>query len=136
MPPPVEELWSLLHFIAPESFIEGGHLPAAAAASAVGGGDPVPRFLSRELFLSLFGDMRTGEQVAGLRGILKPYLLRRLKEDVHASLPPKEETIIEVEMTSVQKQYYRAIYEHNAQFLVGAGGGRSAQAPSLINIVM
>jgi SNF2 family DNA or RNA helicase len=112
--------------------------------------------LSKDDFLEKFGDMRTSEQVrvsrlstsstrasynsiisvqvTELRRVLKPYLLRRLKEDVHASLPPKEETIIEVEMTSVQKQYYRAIYEHNAAFLVG--GGSQVQAPSLMNIVM
>jgi len=28
--------------------------------------------------------------------MLRPYLLRRIKEDVEKSLPPKEETIIEV----------------------------------------
>jgi hypothetical protein len=35
------------------------------------------------------------------------YCLFRMKEDVEKSLPPKEETIIEVELTGLQKQYYR-----------------------------
>lgn len=38
-------------------------------------------------------------------------MLRRLKEDVEKSLAPKEETIIEVELTAIQKKYYR--YELN-----------------------
>ena len=33
------------------------------------------------------------------------------------SIPAKEETIVDVELTSVQKKYYRAIYERNLRFL-------------------
>lgn len=39
-------------------------------------------------------------QVQKLQGILKPMMLRRLKEDVEKNLAPKEETIIEVGMRS------------------------------------
>jgi SNF2 family DNA or RNA helicase len=46
---------------------------------------------------------------------LSRYILRRLKEDVEKSVPPKEETLIEVELTLAQKQYYRALYEKNVQ---------------------
>jgi SNF2 family DNA or RNA helicase len=44
-------------------------------------------------------------------------MLRRLKEDDEKTIPVKEETIIEVEMTSVQRAYYRAILERNFSFL-------------------
>jgi SNF2 family DNA or RNA helicase len=37
--------------------------------------------------------------------------LRRIKEEVEKSIAPKEETIIEVELTQLQKKYYRAILE-------------------------
>ena len=47
-------------------------------------------------FLENFGDLKEAAQVAKLHNILKPYLLRRIKEDVEKSLPPKEETIVEV----------------------------------------
>ncbi|CAM9926650.1 unnamed protein product, partial [Ectocarpus sp. 12 AP-2014] len=62
-------------------------------------------------------------------------MLRRRKEDVTKDIPPKEETIIDVELTMVQKKYYRAIYERNHSVLnkVGAGAGK---APSLMNIQM
>lgn len=41
-----------------------------------------------------------------------------MKEDVEKSIAAKEETIIEVELTSVQKKYYRAILERNFDNLV------------------
>ena len=47
------------------------------------------------------------------------------------SVPPKEEVIIEVELTVPQKQYYRAIYEQNTAFL-----GRGGTIPSLANMAM
>jgi SNF2 family DNA or RNA helicase len=40
-----------------------------------------------------------------------------VKEDVEKSLPPKEEVIIEVALTTIQKQFYRAVYERNTTFL-------------------
>jgi len=51
---------------------------------------------------------------------------------VEKSVPPKEETIIEVELTTVQKKYYRAILERNFEHLAG----RSKNLPSLLNIMM
>jgi chromodomain-helicase-DNA-binding protein 7 len=66
--------------------------------------------------------------------LLKPMMLRRLKEDVEKSLAPKEETIIEVELTNIQKKYYRAILERNFSFL--AKGGTTANLPNLMNTMM
>jgi SNF2 family DNA or RNA helicase len=61
-------------------------------------------------------------------------MLRRVKEDVAKDIPAKEETVIDVELTSVQKQYYRAIFEHNHAFL--NLGGTRVNAPKLMNIQM
>ena len=61
-------------------------------------------------------------------------MLRRLKEDVEKSLAPKQETIIEVELTNSQKKYYRAILERNFAFL--AKGNTSANVPNLVNTMM
>ncbi len=47
---------------------------------------------------------------------------------------PKEETIINVELTVLQKKYYRAIYERNLSVL--QKGGKSTNMPSLQNIMM
>ena len=46
-----------------------------------------------------------------LQAQLKPYMLRRMKESVEKSIPAKDETIVDIELTTLQKQYYRAIYE-------------------------
>ncbi|MEQ2196326.1 hypothetical protein XENOCAPTIV_014252, partial [Xenoophorus captivus] len=69
-----------------------------------------------------------------LQGILKPMMLRRLKEDVEKKLAPKEETIIEVELTNIQKKYYRAILEKNFSFL--AKGAGQSNMPNLVNTMM
>ncbi|KAF5888028.1 chromodomain-helicase-DNA-binding protein 7, partial [Clarias magur] len=67
-------------------------------------------------------------------------MLRRLKEDVEKNLAPKEETIIEVELTNIQKKYYRAILEKNFTFLSksggGGGGGGGSNVPNLLNTMM
>ena len=60
--------------------------------------------------------------------------MRRLKEDVEKSIPVKEETIIEVELTNIQKRYYRAILERNFGFLMK--GAKSNNMPNLINTMM
>lgn len=66
--------------------------------------------------------------------MLRPYLLRRLKGDVENSIPPKEEVLVEVELTSLQKKYYRAILERNREFL--NKGCSAGNVPNLINVVM
>lgn len=83
----VEELFSLLHFLEPQ------------------------QFNSSVEFMQEFGDLKTDSQVTKLQAVLKPMMLRRLKEDVEKNLAPKEETIVEVELTNTQKKYYRAILE-------------------------
>ncbi|KAF3856774.1 hypothetical protein F7725_017497 [Dissostichus mawsoni] len=83
----VEELFSLLNFLEPL------------------------QFPSESTFMEEFGNLKTDEQVKKLQAILKPMMLRRLKDDVEKNLAPKEETIIEVELTNIQKKYYRAIGE-------------------------
>lgn len=62
--------------------------------------------------------MSNNEQVEKLGKVLKPYMLRRMKEDVEQSIPPLQETIIDVEMTNIQKTIYRALYEKNKAMLV------------------
>lgn len=100
----VEELWVLLNFLDDK------------------------KFNSKEDFLESFGELTDSAQVERLHSELKPYLLRRMKEDVEKSLAPKEETIIEVELTVLQKQYYRAIYEKNTEFL--SRGGKKETPPA------
>ncbi|KAI5151543.1 hypothetical protein ENBRE01_2207 [Enteropsectra breve] len=104
----INELWALFNFI-----------------------DPL-RFNNLNKFLEEF-KMNKSEDVEKLQAVLKPLMLRRMKEDVETSIPMKEETIIEVELTSSQKRYYRAILEKNIEFLTK---GDKSNAPNLINAMM
>ncbi|XP_065313155.1 uncharacterized protein LOC135922655 isoform X2 [Gordionus sp. m RMFG-2023] len=107
----IEELWSLLNFL-----------------------EPV-KFASSQNFLAEYGTLDTEEQVTKLQDLLRPMMLRRLKEDVEKSLAPKEETIIEVELTNIQKKYYRAILEKNFEYLA-KGTSSSSNVPNLMNAMM
>eukprot|EP00590_Aulacoseira_subarctica_P008985 CAMPEP_0172436642 /NCGR_PEP_ID=MMETSP1064-20121228/71832_1 /TAXON_ID=202472 /ORGANISM="Aulacoseira subarctica , Strain CCAP 1002/5" /LENGTH=1684 /DNA_ID=CAMNT_0013185059 /DNA_START=511 /DNA_END=5562 /DNA_ORIENTATION=- len=106
----MQELWTLLNFIEPF------------------------KFPSLEQFMFAYGNMSNRDQVEGLQNAIAPFMLRRVKEDVAKDIPSKEETLIDVELTSIQKQYYRAIFEHNHTFL-NMGASR-ASAPKLMNIQM
>ncbi|CAM0913117.1 unnamed protein product [Alopecurus aequalis] len=79
-----------------------------------------------------FKDINQDKQVEKLHGMLKPHLLRRFKKDVMKDLPPKKELILRVELTSKQKEYYKAILTKNYTVLSRRGGGHV----SLINVVM
>lgn len=81
-----------------------------------------------------YGNMRNKAQVESLQQQISPFMLRRVKEDVAKDIPAKEETVIDVELTSVQKQYYRAIFERNHAFL--SMGNSRQTAPKLMNIQM
>ena len=85
------------------------------------------QFHSAVDFMQDFGDLKTDKRLTSL-------MLRRLKEDVEKNLAPKEETIVEVELTNTQKKYYRAILEKNFQFL--SRGASSSNVPNLMNTIM
>ncbi|KAM0672275.1 hypothetical protein OCOL_000491 [Ordospora colligata] len=104
----ISELWSLLNFIDPG------------------------RFASQLSFLDEF-KMENINDVEKLQGLLRPLMLRRMKEDVEKSIPSKEETIIEVALTMIQKRFYRAILERNIEFLTKGG---KESAPNLLNVMM
>mmetsp|Transcript_27904 Transcript_27904/g.44730 ORF Transcript_27904/g.44730 Transcript_27904/m.44730 type:complete len:1362 (-) Transcript_27904:126-4211(-) len=114
----VGELWALLNFIEPKEFPD------------------------ERSFLEMFGDLQNAEQVMALQNRVKPFMLRRLKEHVEKDIPAKEETVIDVELTTLQKKYYRAIFERNREFLGGSsfsssGSGSSSKVgPQLVNIEM
>lgn len=77
----MNELWALLNFLDPETFD------------------------SMDEFLESYGTIMEKEQMDDLHESIRPYILCRLKEDIEKSVPPKEETVVEVELTILQKQY-------------------------------
>jgi chromodomain-helicase-DNA-binding protein 7 len=79
-------------------------------------------------------DQVTEEHVQKLQALLKPMMLRRLKEDVEKTLAPKTETLVQVELTNIQKKYYRGILERNFSFLQKRTNYQNI--PNLMNTMM
>lgn len=48
---------------------------------------------------------------------LRPHILRRVIKDVEKSLPPKRERILRVEMSPMQRQYYKWVLGKNFEEL-------------------
>ncbi|XP_055908195.1 chromodomain-helicase-DNA-binding protein 1 [Eupeodes corollae] len=104
----LKELWALLHFIMPQKFDtwENFEIEHGNAADK--------------------GYTKLHEQ-------LEPYILRRVKKDVEKSLPAKVEQILRVEMTSMQKQYYKWILTKNFNAL---RKGTKGSTSTFLNIVI
>jgi SNF2 family DNA or RNA helicase len=111
----LKELWSLLHFIMPNYFDDWNH------------------FDSKYSSLLTSHDTSLVKRSSELHKELEPFLLRRVKRDVEKSLPAKVEQILRVEMTRIQKQYYKWILTRNYRALTNERGGN---LPSFINIMM
>ncbi|KAK1369927.1 CHD3-type chromatin-remodeling factor PICKLE [Heracleum sosnowskyi] len=90
------------------------------------------KFGSLEEFQEEFKDINQEEQISRLHKMLAPHLLRRVKKDVMKELPPKRELILRVDLSSKQKEYYKAILTRNYQLLTRRGGAQI----SLNNVVM
>ncbi|CAH8559549.1 unnamed protein product [Dicrocoelium dendriticum] len=105
----LEELFHLLHFMTPEKFHD------------------------MQGFLDEFADISKEEQVKKLHDMLGQHLLRRLKADVLQNMPSKGEFIVRVELSPMQKRYYKFILTRNFEALSCRSGGSHV---SLLNIMM
>ena len=111
----MQELWCLLNFIVGAN--SRGNAKGKARSKAKGRGRGKGKAKSKSVkdevfensqwfsdqmeqqFMEQFGTVTNHTQVQQLHELLRPFLLRRVKEDVEKSLPPKVETIVEVELT-------------------------------------
>ncbi|KAF8329832.1 uncharacterized protein EI90DRAFT_2973500 [Cantharellus anzutake] len=98
------ELWSLLNFILPDIFNDldsfQERFNAPSAANEFGGESPGDPILT---------EAHSGRLITTLHGILKPFLLRRVKVDVEFNLPPKKEYVLFAPLTRPQVEIYEAI---------------------------
>ncbi|KOB74563.1 putative Chromodomain helicase-DNA-binding protein Mi-2-like protein [Operophtera brumata] len=96
-------------------------------------------FLNKDKFCDLaafqneFADVSKEEQVKRLHEMLGPHMLRRLKADVLKNMPTKSEFIVRVELSPMQKKYYKYILTRNFEALNPKSGGHSV---SLLNVMM
>uniref|UniRef100_A0A669D1V1 Chromodomain helicase DNA binding protein 3 n=1 Tax=Oreochromis niloticus TaxID=8128 RepID=A0A669D1V1_ORENI len=86
-----------------------------------------------EGFLEEFADISKEDQIKKLHDLLGPHMLRRLKADVFKNMPAKTELIVRVELSPMQKKYYKLILTKNFEALNSKGGGNQV---SLLNIMM
>ena len=84
----LHELWALLNFILPDVF---------------GDAEKFDQWFKAE-----DGAVQT-EMVGKLHGILKPFMIRRLKADVEKSLLPKIETKVYVGLSEMQVSWYKKV---------------------------
>ncbi|KAI9246306.1 SNF2 family N-terminal domain-containing protein [Helicostylum pulchrum] len=83
------------------------------------------RFLNPKMDVTAYADIdvedvHQEEKISALHGSIKTIMLRRLKKDVEKSLPNKSERILRVEMSDLQKEYYKHILAKNFQLLSGS----------------
>ncbi|KAF4676627.1 choline dehydrogenase 7 [Perkinsus chesapeaki] len=72
-----------------------------------------------------------------LVNVMKPYILRRHKTDVMKQVPPKEEVVISVEFTRMQRKVYKSIYERSfCQLAAADAGGGIIDTSQYKNICM
>lgn len=57
------------------------------------------------------GSDRTAQIINSLHAILKPFLLRRLKSDVEANLPPKKEYVLYAPLSVTQREAYDKVLD-------------------------
>ena len=88
-------------------------------------------YSDKKTFLKEFEHLENPQVLSTFNELINPYLLRRKKEDVDDTIPQKEETLVEVALTAIQKTYYKAVLEKNMSILTKGGIKRS-----LLNIVM
>ncbi|KAJ1987218.1 hypothetical protein EDC05_005954 [Coemansia umbellata] len=88
----VRELFSLVSFLDPDVFGNATSLHAKYSAD-------------------------TPEGIGQIKELIRPYILRRKKEDQLLLVPPKCELILPVSMTNLQRELYKATLSRNVQLL-------------------
>lgn len=89
----LKELFNIMHFIRPDSF--------------------------NNTQAEDYQDM-TREQIEKLHNRLRPYFLRRTKEEILKTLPPKHEILVPLSMTPLQKQVYKSCLARDIGSILGA----------------
>ncbi|XP_015671176.1 SWI/SNF-related matrix-associated actin-dependent regulator of chromatin subfamily A containing DEAD/H box 1 [Protobothrops mucrosquamatus] len=90
------ELMSLLNFVMPHMF--------SSSTSEI------RRIFSSKAKASEEHSVYEKERIAHAKQIIKPFILRRVKEEVLQQLPPKKEIVERCEMTEKQEQLYQDLF--------------------------
>lgn len=111
----LHELWALLNFLLPDIFSSSEQFD--------------------EWFNLEIDDADAKKtMITQLHGVLRPFMIRRLKADVAKGLPPKTETLVMVGMSKMQKQLYKKLLLRDIEALTGKNTNSGKTA--ILNIVM
>lgn len=95
------ELWALLNFLIPEIFGSAEHF---------------------DEWFSLTDEKGQENVIKKLHTVLRPFMLRRVKNDVATSLPPKKETKLYIGLTPMQQEWYVRVLQKDAHLLNALDG--------------
>eukprot|EP00939_MAST-03C_sp_MAST-3C-sp1_P005213 g5213.t1 len=128
------ELWSLLNFLLPhifhsvDSFETWFNKPFDSFGRSKADESSDQTRLSEEERLLI---------IHRLHQILRPFLLRRVKDDVLDQLPEKVERVLKCELSAWQKVMYRQIQSTGHAIVNPAGGGKHrTSSRGLSNVIM
>lgn len=118
------ELWSLLNFLLPKVFNSCDEFEKwFSLAVSKDTGDKDTQLTEEEQLLI----------INRLHQVLRPFLLRRVKNEVEAEIPNKQEDVIKVELSLWQKMVYDQIKDNSA--ILKDESGQVAKK-SLMNLMM
>ncbi|XP_953839.1 SWI/SNF family trascriptional activator protein, putative [Theileria annulata] len=120
----LKELWALLNFLFPVVFSSSEEFETVF--DLVG-----PKELTQEE-----REERNLQIVARLHGILRPFMLRRSKKDVLSDMPQKNELLLMVPLSAMQKQLYRDLLRKNVPELGVDDNTKSGIHVQLLNLAM
>ncbi|KXJ85825.1 SNF2 family DNA-dependent ATPase [Microdochium bolleyi] len=101
----LKELWSLLHFLMPETFMDWEAFEVWFDFSDLQDEEGTEQFIE---------DKESQDLVSKIHKVLQPLLLRRIKADVAHWLPKKREYVLFAPMTKEQTDLYNVINDKNS----------------------
>ncbi|KAI0549232.1 SNF2 family N-terminal domain-containing protein [Xylaria curta] len=101
----LKELWSLLHFLMPETFLDWEAFEVWFDFSDLQDEEGTAQFIE---------DKESQSLVSKIHKVLQPLLLRRIKADVAAYLPKKREYVLYAPMTKEQTDLYNVVSDKKA----------------------
>jgi ATP-dependent DNA helicase len=130
------ELWSLLHFLLPDVFSSLDQFQSWFDFTGIVGEAQAE---ASESARRIADAEHRNKVVTKLHGILRPFLLRRLKCDVEHSLPRKKEIILWADMAPEQQKFNTALVDKTIEEVlrkIASSGGSASAGTSLNNVLM
>ncbi len=104
----LHELWAVLHLMLPSVFESSEPFDRAFSASA---------------------GLANAGMMDAAHGLLKIFMLRRLKDEVEKLMPPKLEVEVVCPLSAMQLRAYRALLLKDISLLASEGGAEAGDAP-------